>query len=647
MENNNSQLQTTVTTPVTNTITDVSVPTDLAETNLAELQNTFNQAGSNFNLMGEALAKDVNARQQLLIGNNFGPTSGSAVGDLNYDTYYEQGLAKGANAIRQEGTKIALSEGMRRAQDKAKKRAEKAQKDYNDRVAAANARAAAAAAAAQSSAPSQATNKGTVEGVQLSPETLKKYGVSSAADLARTNRSAFEREMKLAADSAVGINNANVWKHGTSHWYGAVDEIYNRFGANEAQRQDERSGSKSKESQDFWKRKDVGDAFSQLMLSKSGYSSNYYQDRNRWVGDVAGRVYALMERGGTIDQINKELGEVRVSFSVKETGNSAVLQQARSLGAVGFADDKRFKQITDAMSKEDAAELTKIREVFRKAEQDASQGGSEEERASRAAAVFSNDKFSNGASGEYNRALELMSKSGIGVFAVSNKNKDKGDYFLDLSHLGGGAGISYVKKANVGEDSRRTITLDGSSMVSGTMGLTAKDINGIYRWKTEDPSGFARAVDINARIMSNPLDVSDGSLVREDGSLIPAGTAVIYSYKGSEEMESYKRLKELMESKPVIYSDGSGSYGFVDVDGLGDYYDAYIQDVSRRMNLGAAYFGDPDAGTGKGASFIASRDKSSGLKASSDEESENATLSTRSVAYRLETTRAMRTFILG
>ena len=108
MDNNTAQLQNTVNTPVTNTIPEASVPSDLATTDLTKLQATFNDVSSGFNKMGEALAQDVGARQQLLIGNNLAPTGGTGVGDINYDTYYEQGLATGANAIRQEGTKLAI-----------------------------------------------------------------------------------------------------------------------------------------------------------------------------------------------------------------------------------------------------------------------------------------------------------------------------------------------------------------------------------------------------------------------------------------------------------------------------------------------------------------------------------------------------------
>ena len=400
MDNDTTQLQATINTPVTNSIPDVNIPTDLASADLTQLTNSFNDAASGLNNMGEALTEDVSARQQLLIGNNFGPSSGSAVGDLNYDTYYEQGLAQGSNAIRKAGTKIALTEGMRRAQEEAKKRAEKAQKDYNARVNAANA-AAAAAAAANNSAQSQAQSQGEVQGVQISKKKLNKYGVDSMADLERQNPEAFQKELRLAADAAAGIGNDNVWKWRTPDWYANVDAIYKQFGATAEERQDERSGNQTAASKKFWARKDVGSAFNQMAVSRAGYSKTYYADRNAWVDNVQKNVSKLMESGGTIDQINNQLNNLTFEVKRSDVGNNNAANTAKMYKRMAI-DSKNFDSAMLKLTGEERAELAQIDADFKALGQKAKGPNSQD---SDASYIFQQEKYADGAIGAYNRAL--------------------------------------------------------------------------------------------------------------------------------------------------------------------------------------------------------------------------------------------------
>ena len=65
MDNDTTQLQATINTPVTNSIPDVNIPTDLASADLTQLTNSFNDAASGLNNMGEALTEDVSARRPL------------------------------------------------------------------------------------------------------------------------------------------------------------------------------------------------------------------------------------------------------------------------------------------------------------------------------------------------------------------------------------------------------------------------------------------------------------------------------------------------------------------------------------------------------------------------------------------------------
>lgn len=601
MDNDTTQLQATINTPVTNSIPDVNIPTDLASADLTQLTNSFNDAASGLNNMGEALTEDVSARQQLLIGNNFGPSSGSAVGDLNYDTYYEQGLAQGSNAIRKAGTKIALTEGMRRAQEEAKKRAEKAQKDYNARVNAAN--AAAAAAAANNSAQSQAQSQGEVQGVQISKEKLNKYGVDSMADLERQNPEAFQKELRLAADAAAGIGNDNVWKWRTPDWYANVDAIYKQFGATAEERKDERSGNQTAASKKFWARKDVGSAFNQMAVSRAGYSKTYYADRNAWVDNVQKNVSKLMESGGTIDQINNQLNSLTFEVKRSDVGNNNAANTAKMYKRMAI-DSKNFDSAMLKLTGEERAELAQIDADFKALGQKAKGPNSQD---SDASYIFQQEKYADGAVGAYNRALELIGKSGINVSKTSSG-------IIDTKHTD--TGIPGVKDTGlkvydpVKKGGQTTITLKGADAVRDLMGLRAEDIAGIHKWKTEDRAGFDRAMRISQMAQMNPIVMSDGTLEDADGNVIPRGTTVVYSFAGNEQLPSYSDLTEALKKKPVVYNDGTGQYGWADLDGIQDLYDKYTADVSAQMNSNMLYFQAAEAGTGKGSAIVVARDKS-------------------------------------
>ena len=132
MDDNTVQLNGVINSPVTGGVPVAALPDDTATANPTDIMNQYNESASGFNLMGESLAKDVAARQELLIGNNLGPLSSNGVGSYNYDRYYETGLASGSNAIRTAGTSHALQVGMEQAQRAAEERSKKAQKNYND-----------------------------------------------------------------------------------------------------------------------------------------------------------------------------------------------------------------------------------------------------------------------------------------------------------------------------------------------------------------------------------------------------------------------------------------------------------------------------------------------------------------------------------
>lgn len=597
MEDNTAALQASINTPVTQNIPDIGVPTDISTTDLGKLQSDFEKAGSGFAQMGEALAKDVATRQQLLIGNDLGPQDGSAMGELNYDTYYEQGVAAGASAIRQEGTKVALKEGMRRAEEAAKERAKKAQEDYNRRVNEENARRAAANQAAQEQQQQQVLQqqqsaKADVQGVTVPKSTLAKYGVSSAADLAKTNPGAFEYEMKQAADQKAGITD-KTWDYKGAGWYAGVDQLYREMGITGEAAKDERSGNQSQANKELWKDPKYGRRFEEIMVSRAGIDgSSYYQNRDRWVKNTTNQVQELIKTGGTIDEINRILSENKMTLEVNQMGNAEAASVAKAAQERLFNNTKRIESVLDNLSDTDADQLREIKATL-EAAHEAAQG--QDDAAARH--VVAQAGYENGIRGIYNQAVQLISKSGLDIAPMT--------FGLGASRIENAGNNKYIHE----NPYRETITLDSATLLRETMGFTPEEIHGIHRWKNEDEAGFNRALSISRLAMTDPIQISDGSLQDAEGNRIDAGTVVFYSQAGVEQLQSYANLKEILESKPVIYDDGTGAYGWADMDGVAEAYEAYARDASSLMQTNYMYFNRPDAGTGKGAAFIIARNK--------------------------------------
>ena len=598
MDNSNAQLQNIVNTPVTNVVSDPSVPSDISTADLNTLKGSFETLSGNLVEMGGALSNDVQARQQLLIGNNFAPGGGTGVGDLSYDTYYESGIAEGANKIKSTGTNIALNEGMRRAKEAAEARAKKAQEDYN---AATAKKAAEAQAKAQAAAAQQSAAKGKVQNVEIDQATLKKHGVSSAEDLATLHPDIFEKELQRLADNKAGVTDKNVWKHGTSEWYGAADRIYQQFGATPEQRQDERSGKQTQASKDFWARKDVGTAFTNSMLNKAGYSSSYYKERNAWVDDVQAKVYNMVKDGGPIDKINQVLKDTKLSFTVQNTGNQNAAGVLTEIQKGILGGGQKINDIIGRLKDGDSEEFKKLTTDITAALELANNSNGPDKNAIVGDYLRANG-YQDGAAGMYNRVLELTSKSGVST----NKSVAGGVAIPDSLNVNQNFTqnnpTQQRNKMKV-ETATTTITLDAATAVTSVMGLSAEDIVGLHSWSKEDPASLGRYLDTAYRASTMPLSISDGSLVDLNGNQIEAGTAVVFQMPGSDELESYKRLVEILEQKPVIYDDGTASYGWTDIDDIAKYYDAYVRDASYNAGYSAMYGFAPNDGTGKATSY--------------------------------------------
>lgn len=585
MDNNTVQLNGVINSPVTGGVPIAALPDDTATANPTDIMNQYNESASGFNLMGESLAKDVAARQELLIGNNLGPSSSNGVGDYNYDRYYETGLASGSNAIRTAGTSHALQVGMEQAQRAAEERSKKAQKNYNDYVARKQAEAAAAQAAAE-----QQRAKASVMNVEMDAETLRKHGGLSAEDLYNMSPAEREKAMRAGADQAAGVNNENVWKWREEGWYSVVDKIYDQFGATAQERQDERSGNQTEASKKFWGRSDVGNAFSSLSLSNAGFSPTYIQDRNQWISSVNNKVTDLVANGSSLQEVSKALSEIRMNFQVKSNTAVGSVEALTKMQAQLVLANKEAPDTTDIHSgnREKLKEITKLVNSTL----EATRSGSTEEREAAAAEAIQKAGYASAAEMQQ-KVNELASKSGAQKFSTNKTASKQIDDFM--------------KKTNAGNPNAGfvTVEMNGLDFLEATIQLTAENIAGIGEWKRKNPEQFNRYQQAAVRVASSPVSMSQGDLIDLDGNYIPAGTTVIYQAPGADELLSYKKLKEALEQKPVIYDDGSGQFGWADYDGLDELYNAYLQEAAGMEFQSSNYGWSSSGGAAKAFAFNA------------------------------------------
>lgn len=324
----------TQTSPTAN-MANVLQPMEVKEnTPLEDITKHYDNIASNFNAIGENLAKDVDARQNLLIGNDYTNNDGSAIGAYNYQRYYPQPLASGADAISIIGTNKALNTGMKRAQEAAEKRLKAAQ-DRARRYQQAQAAAAARAAAQQEAIRKQQLS--SVKNVNLSTldlNKLKEKGIE-VQDFMRMDPAKRAEALGRATDQASGMTDAynKGWENKSdpnSLWNKTVQEMYRRFGASGATTDDEFSGpaGQSDENKAFWKRADVSKAFGETYAALAGQGTDYYQRRAEYVGQVNNKIQNVLDHGGKLDEVINALNSVEFKFNTNVSPKNFVSYMA-------------------------------------------------------------------------------------------------------------------------------------------------------------------------------------------------------------------------------------------------------------------------------------------------------------------------------
>lgn len=370
---NTAALQATTHTP--NTLPDVDFKVD-DNTKLEDIAKPYNDTASALIDLGPKLAKDVSARQQLLIGNNYGPQNNLGTDPISFQQFYQPQLASAASNLRSQGLQKAWQTGAERAKKAAQDRYSKAQNRYNNYRHYQQQRAAQQAAQqaeAQERMRQQQSGKAGTTGVTIDKNWLKKKGVEWE-DWLNMDASRRESLLQKYSDEALGVTQGD-WDaqyakkdDPNSPWYQSTQTALKAMGA---------TGDQLKQGTQAYKdflnaiKKDPGrqkqwdTAWSNHMWKAAGWdtSGQHYTKEREWTAAVGNNINKFIEQGGgsesefqkIIDQANVQL---KSAFSNIETLNRRRIDVAYRVQKLLQTSKGNFKLInTKALSDSDKKAL--------------------------------------------------------------------------------------------------------------------------------------------------------------------------------------------------------------------------------------------------------------------------------------------------
>ena len=572
----------TQTSPTAN-MANVLQPMEVKEnTPLEDITKHYDNIASNFNAIGENLAKDVDARQNLLIGNDYTNNDGSAIGAYNYQRYYPQPLASGADAISIIGTNKALNTGMKRAQEAAEKRLKAAQ-DRARRYQQAQAAAAARAAAQQEAIRKQQLS--SVKNVNLSTldlNKLKEKGIE-VQDFMRMDPAKRAEALGRATDQASGLSDAynKGWENKSdpnSLWNKTVQEMYRRFGASGATRDDEFSGpaGQSEENKAFWKRADVSKAFGETYAALAGQGTDYYQRRAEYVGQVNNKIQNVLDHGGKLDEVINALNSVEFKFNTNVSPKNFVSYMASDnfKNIIGNIDNLTNVLGGNTVVKDPAYlnQIRAIREAAVTSEKDKTgeKGFAEELQKKGISGVDAKNAMEK-VSSLFNGLSNTTAVQGATGQVKAFKDFYKGAYNTDLNSI-----IEGFSKATDPKYEEKKVS--GLTLSRDFLAFDADEMLTLYDWKTNNPKELDNIMNHISMAMYNPIQVSDGSLKDASGKVIPKGEVLFYTVPGTENLAVTKDLKTELANNISI--DENGNPHYTNKEAIDKAYNNYIQSAA-------------------------------------------------------------------
>lgn len=534
MQNDNTvaQLNSNISTPVGANFDTSILPNDISNTALEDIATPYRQAASNFAALGGELAQDVQSRQRLLIGNNYGPADGSGqsgMGGYNYQRNYAGPVAAGANALVKLGTSKALNEGMRRAQLDAEEKNKAAQKRYNKAVQVAQAKAAAAAAAQERKR--QLAQEQARKGAQMSTTGS---GLSASDITAVTDPNKASEKVADAYEAKAGIKwdpQSKLWgesRNATTAWAksrGLTHAVVNG--------RDQWVDSKGNVN------KDAGVYFTKYYMSKQNPDPKLYEKRETV------RQYTKDNIKVLLDDPKKFFSglDVKVTSSnyITTSYNKSIIDQlAKQIEAK--AKPGQINQ-SKAMTQEVSIAYTKA----------ISSGATDSDRA----------KF-----------VELANQSGLlKEFGINYSSKVPEQYSAlkdykkdDATALKTAQAAGLSVSANIKKEMETFANgeqFDLQAIYNDELGVTTDDIKRMQELRAKDEARWERNVDIATNIASGSyMKFSDGTDQLEDGTVVERGKMIVYTPADVSLDPNWQRFDEIIKNLPTIEVDGKVTLDF-------------------------------------------------------------------------------------
>ena len=292
----------TPTAPTNQTFTVPTMPNVDAsidkETKIEDIPKPYNQTAEHLVNMGTDLGKDVNARQQRLIGNNYSPTSSTTgVNPVSYQQYYQPQLASAASNLRYTGLYKAWQTGAERAVDAAYDRLNKAQSRYNNYVQYQNQLAQQQPRQQGGGARDQQSVNGDTISASISDEDLKKYGLDRATfeSLDPGQQSQYLRHY---IDTQLDQGDSQYWNDQSIRDY-ASSTVLDRMGITDPAQRDKIMQQGTQENKDFFGNPEVGDLWTNLYVEQKSGMTGWVDARNTWQTNTQNAINEFVNNGGT------------------------------------------------------------------------------------------------------------------------------------------------------------------------------------------------------------------------------------------------------------------------------------------------------------------------------------------------------------
>ena len=580
-------------TPVQGTPVSPEINADIGniqEMDINAIVPAYDSIGNKFNEMGQNIIKDVAGRQQQLIGNNFSTPGEGMMGDYNENTYIKPAVTSSQSAIKQMGTQVALSEGMRRGQEAAEQKLKDTQNKYNEWVAEQNRKAAAAAAARQQQQQQQmaAQNQKRAGVNSIDSKFLKDRGLTQD-DFAAMSSAEQGKLLATYYDKVGGID----WSDKKT-WDNTAEQTLKKFGIPKSQWGEylQKGSAKNKE---FWSRKDVGDSFTAGYLNKYGNGAQILKAKTNFVTETKAAVQKWLNPT-TKEEAAKSFDEVFRAVDMKILTKTT--SEEKSLKETPVSLLRRFDEYNKGSSKKNLTDDEKAE----------------------LAKGMSNLKANKDASKE--RLSELLNKATGATSAVPNMVGS-----IDSTGRLTTSTPAYTAESKLISKYKLEST-NAAEVLEGLYGLDNKELIALKKFKEEDHSGFKRVSDIVAKVQGGTfVSISDGRDIPDNYyvddktkqlTLAAPGQYIIHSVAGGHEDEDLKKLRTMlddgnfMEAVSVAQNGGGTEEDKKKAEQFYKVSQQYMTNQSAALILGDTYGVDTGSSLYNAAAYKANGDRDTG-----------------------------------